>query len=69
MHSDKSFLPKKFTDQVMRADIVLNVEDMKRIAPNMSEQVRLIEIPDGQHDLFLSQEKPRNLALNQIKSF
>lgn len=69
MHSDKSFLPKKFTDKVMCADIVLNVEDMKRIAPNMSEQVRLIEIPDGQHDLFLSQEKPRNLALNQIKSF
>ena len=40
-------------------DSVLGVEDMKRLAPLLSEHVDMLEIPGGRHDLALSAKPAR----------
>lgn len=63
LHSDASAHPSKWQENSMRADTVLNVEDMKRFGPRIGDNVTLVEIPGGMHDLFLSAQPVRELAL------
>ncbi|UTW67267.1 alpha/beta hydrolase [bacterium SCSIO 12643] len=66
LHSHDSYLPNKYESRVMKSDIVLNVEHMKEIGPKLGENVTLIEIENGVHDLFLSPKKVRQQALNEM---
>jgi len=50
----------------MQSDIVLNVEDMKRIGPKLGTQVILKGILKGQHDLFLSAQNVRDKAFEEM---
>ena len=54
MHSHDSYLPTKHEPRVMKSDIVLNVTHMKSIGPKLGDNVTMVEIQDGMHDLFLS---------------
>jgi alpha-beta hydrolase superfamily lysophospholipase len=47
----------------MRADTVLNVEDIKRYGPGIGSNVTLVEVTGGMHDLFLSAKAVREQAL------
>ncbi len=49
------------SDELASSDVVLNVEDMKRLAPLLSENVELLEIPHGRHDLALSRKPSREI--------
>ncbi len=66
MHSHDSYLPKKYEARVMKSDIVLNVDHMKTIGPSLGENVTMIEIKDGMHDLFLSPKPVRDLAFKTL---
>ena len=60
-HSDASSRRPRFPsrDDVAVRDAVLGVEDMKRLAPALSERVEMLEIPGGRHDLALSAKPAR----------
>ena len=66
MHSDKSADDKNWSDKLHRADLVLNVKDIKRLGPQLGPRVVMTEIPDGKHDLTLSVETPRELCLKTM---
>lgn len=53
----------------MRADIVVDVGDIRRIAPRLGRHVQLREIQYGMHDLYLSAETPRSTALDATVAF
>ena len=69
MHSSKSFKPRKYSPEEKQADIVLDIEDMKRVGPNLGGKVRLIAIDNGQHDLFLSRKEVRDIAFEEMFSW
>jgi alpha-beta hydrolase superfamily lysophospholipase len=66
LHSSSSFLPSKWTDDIHTADIVLNVEHMKKYANNLGENCTVIEVPKARHDIFLSNKKVRDYAYNEV---
>lgn len=54
-HSSASGNPKKPSDaELDSTDVVLNVEDMVRLAPRLGPNVDLLAVPGGRHDLSLS---------------
>jgi len=63
MHSDKSRLKlKEWTPEAMTADTVLNVDQIEQWAPAIGPNVTTATIPNGMHDLFLSDKPVRNSA-------
>lgn len=66
LHSSQSFIPKQYTAEAQTADIVLDVEDMKRIVPKLGTDITLIEIPNAKHDVFLSQKEAREKAMEEM---
>ncbi len=54
LHSSRSLRPKEWTDEVQRADIVLDVADMRRLGPTLGPTVEVTAVPDAMHDLVLS---------------
>jgi alpha-beta hydrolase superfamily lysophospholipase len=69
MHSDKSLLSRNWTEKFYNSDAVLNVDDMKKNAPEIAQNVELTEITDGMHDLFLSSKPVREKAYQVLKEF
>ena len=63
MRSDKSLKGSRWIDEFHRADLVLDVEDIKRIAPAIGAGVVPEVIPGGKHDLTLSEDTPRERCL------
>lgn len=66
MHSSQSKNISNFTKEAMSADIVLNIEDIKRIGAQLGKQVTLMEIENAQHDIFLSPKKVRDRAFQKM---
>ena len=66
MHSHDSYIPIKHEDRVMKSDIVLNVEHMKKYGPGLGKNVTMMEIQNGMHDLFLSPKEVREEALTKM---
>jgi alpha-beta hydrolase superfamily lysophospholipase len=66
LHSSKSLKPKKYTPDVLKSDIVLDIEDMIEIGPKLGNNVTLVEIENGQHDLFLSAKIVRETAFKEM---
>lgn len=64
MHSSKTSAPKRSNKDIDKADVVLNIEHMKKIGPQLGNNVTLLEVKDGIHDLFLSKEPVRNFAFD-----
>ncbi len=64
MHSDKSLKGDTWSEAFHRADLVLDVEDIKRLSPNLGKRVEIREIAGGKHDLVLSQEDARTKCLD-----
>jgi alpha-beta hydrolase superfamily lysophospholipase len=66
LHSDKSSDDEEWSEKLHRADLVLKVEDINKLAPRLGTHVVLKAIEDGKHDLTLSLEKPRELCLKAM---
>jgi len=66
LSSTRSLYPRHWTDQIHRADIVLDVDDINRCAVLLGNHVTRIRIPDGIHDLFLSREPVRTQAYDAL---
>ncbi|MEM1215172.1 MAG: alpha/beta hydrolase [Bacteroidota bacterium] len=63
LHASHSLRPTSYEPEVRYADIVLDVEDMKRIGPTLGPRVEMVEIKNGMHDLILSPSPIRERAL------
>ena len=69
MHSSDSAKIKLFTKDAMSKDIVLNIEDMKRVGKKLGDRVTLLNIENAQHDIFLSRKEVRRDAFNKMFSW
>jgi alpha-beta hydrolase superfamily lysophospholipase len=54
LHAEHSLPAQSWSAQVMQADIVLNVEQIKRLAPGIGKRVEIQAVTGGMHDLALS---------------
>lgn len=69
MHSSDSSKFSTFSKEAMFKDIVLDINDIKRVGATLGKQVTLMEIENAQHDIFLSPKIVRENALNQMFSW
>ena len=66
MHSARSFVPKIWSDDIQKADVVLNVEHMKRYGKQLGSNITFHEVTDGMHDLTLSRKEVRDAVLRKM---
>ena len=66
MSSDRSYFGTEWDDALFRTDAVLNVEDIRRYAPNLGRDVTYVPIAGGMHDLFLSSAPVRAEAFRTM---
>lgn len=66
MHSSRSKNLSTFSEEAMSSDIVLNIEDIKKVGSQLGNQVTLLEVENAQHDIFLSPKKVRDEAFKQM---
>lgn len=66
LHSSQSAWPTAWGPEAQRADTVLDVADMIRLAPRLGTQVECRAVTDGMHDLFLSEPAPRQQAFDLL---
>jgi alpha-beta hydrolase superfamily lysophospholipase len=69
IHSSDSIKISKFSKEAMSKDIVLNIEDIKRVGLELGDKVSLIKIDDAQHDVFLSTKIVREDAFDKMFSW
>lgn len=66
LHSSGSLKMSKFSEAAMTHDIVLNVEDIKRVGAKLGEQVTIVKVENAQHDIFLSRENVRAAGFKKM---
>jgi alpha-beta hydrolase superfamily lysophospholipase len=54
LHSSRSLAPKGWSEEAMRADVVLEIQDMLDHGPGLGRRVDIEAVDDGMHDLVLS---------------
>ena len=66
MHSSGSIKMSKYSIEALSNDTVLNVEDIKRVGASLGNRVTILQIDNAVHDLFLSDEKVRDIAFEKM---
>lgn len=66
LHSSGSYRTNKFSERAMSHDIVLDIEDIKRVGHKLGNDVTLTPIEDAQHDIFLSQKHVRDKGFQKM---
>jgi alpha-beta hydrolase superfamily lysophospholipase len=66
MHSSGSVKTSKFSKEAMSNDIVLNIEDIKRVGEKLGDRVTLMKIDNAQHDIFLSPIAVREVGFDKM---
>ncbi len=69
MHSSDSIKISTFSKDAMSKDIVLNIEDIKRVGIKLGDRVMLLSIDNAQHDIFLSPKVVREVAFDKMFSW
>jgi alpha-beta hydrolase superfamily lysophospholipase len=69
MHAQRSARPRTWTVDVFCTDIVLNVEDMVRLAPRLGSNVERVAVPGAVHDLVLSAAVPRQVVFDALRDW
>ncbi len=69
MHSSGSVKTKKYSKEVMTNDIVLNIEDIKRVGKKLGDKVTMMQIDNAQHDIFLSPKPVRDIGFDVMLSW
>lgn len=66
MHAQRSVWLKRWSDEALITDIVLDVADIQRLSPGLGRQVELRSVADGVHDLVLSKPQPREIVFQEL---
>jgi len=66
LHAQRSLHPKEWSDDIQKADVVLDVDDIARLAPMLGPDVEVHAVPDGIHDLALAADGPRAVAFRFV---
>ena len=66
LHSSGSYRTNKFSDKALSNDIVLNIEDIKRVGKSLGKDITFECIHEAQHDVFLSKESSRDESFNKM---
>jgi alpha-beta hydrolase superfamily lysophospholipase len=66
LHSSKSAWPSDWQDVAYEADVVLNVEHIKTLAPRLGGNVEIKAVENGMHDLILSKPGPREMTFAML---
>jgi alpha-beta hydrolase superfamily lysophospholipase len=69
LHSDRSAGGDQWSEEFRRADLILDVDDMRRLGPHLGVNVAMKEIAGGVHDLVLSQQPARDAAIAAMLDF
>ncbi|MFC5337316.1 alpha/beta hydrolase [Leucobacter denitrificans] len=67
MLSARSVFPTKWSDELTRADSVLDVDEVAKAALRLGESVTIERIDGALHDIFLSAESPRQQAYERLE--
>lgn len=66
MHSSDSIKISNFSKDALSKDVVLNIEDIKRVGSKLGDKVTLSKIDNALHDVFLSPEAVREDAFDKM---
>lgn len=66
LHSNKSSRIFKYKNIAQTSDVILNVEDIKRISPRLGPNVEIEEVENAVHDVFLSAKPVREEAFAKV---
>lgn len=69
MHSSNSRKLSVFTKDAITADVILKIEDIKRVGPYLGKRVTILKIDNALHDIFLSSKKVREVAFTEMFSW
>lgn len=69
LHSDQTIQASTYTPEILESETVLDVEDIKRGATQLGNQVTVVEIPGALHDVVLSKESVRNQAFKEMENW
>jgi alpha-beta hydrolase superfamily lysophospholipase len=69
MHSSGSTKTTKYSKEALSNDIVLNIEDIKRVGKNLGDAVTFMKIDNAQHDIFLSAKAVRDAGFLKMFSW
>lgn len=69
MFSDRSTYHKRWHEEALASDTILNVGHIARYGAKLGDNVTLEEIPGGLHDLVLSQPDVREKVLTAMEYF
>lgn len=69
LHSDHSILGSDYSPALDTVDAVLDVDQIVKCAPLLGKDVEIKTIPGARHDVFLSREHARALAIQETLSF
>ena len=69
MHSSGSIKIRKYSKEAMANDIVLNIEDIKRVGEKLGDSVTIFKIDNAQHDIFLSPKAVREVGFDKMFSW
>ena len=67
LHSSRSGIEDSL--DIENSDVVLDIQDMKNGAKNLSKNIELIAIDGAIHDIFLSKESAKNKAYDKMFEF
>ena len=66
MHSKHSIKPKKWSEDVLGMDMVLNVEHIKETGKKLGKKVTFLPVENAIHDIFLSKKEVREKAFTEM---
>ncbi len=69
MHSDKTSFDMEYNASYSNSDVVLNVADIDRYARQMGDNVKIVTIKNGLHDLALSGKDARAAFYEEVGLF
>jgi alpha-beta hydrolase superfamily lysophospholipase len=69
LFSSRSVVPGNYKEEMKTADAVLDVRDIRKFASSIGNNVELLEIEDGVHDLILSKKDVRESVFRNMTSF
>jgi alpha-beta hydrolase superfamily lysophospholipase len=69
LHSSGSLRMNKYKTEAMTHDIVLNVEDIKRVGKHLGSEVKFCCIENAMHDVFLSSKEVREKSMTELFSW
>ena len=69
MHSHQTKNPRKWSKDAQSSDVILDVKDIQKYAKKIQGDVTIREIPNGLHDLVLSEKIVRDSVYQQLFSW